>query len=486
MSDGKGCWTAARKGIQIRQAVIVGGGFTGAAAAIDLARRSAVPLDIRIVEPRAVLGGGVAYSTPHPDHRLNGTPGIHAIYLDDPLHFRTWLDTSGTAAADPQAIRAGGAIYARRRDFGRYMAEQLALQSSINPSGSRIEHVRESAIRIGGSADKPKVHLSNGTTLAADYVILGLGWNAIGVPGPFSAVQQSPAWLGSPWDLDRISAIPRDAPVLLIGAGLTAADTFAALVAQGHQGSVTALSRRGLRSASQTPFQMRVSVWERLMDPEPDFLRKHGRPQNVRSTLRALRHDIAAIDPASASWHIPFDDLRDSVTHFWPTMPLAEKRRFVQHLKSWYDAFRFRNPPQTEDIVNEGIRRGQLNFVSGRLQAARRSSTGLEVGYWERMSGAPRLLKVGAAINCTGPHPLPSGSGNPLWRALLADGLARDHPCGIGVDVDPSCHLLDLQGRPHQRILVVGPPTAGCFGEAAAVPYIARQIFETTDRVFRK
>src|SRR5206468_8079227 len=42
--------------------VIVGGGFTGAAAAVQLARASATPLDISIVEPRAELGRGVAYS----------------------------------------------------------------------------------------------------------------------------------------------------------------------------------------------------------------------------------------------------------------------------------------------------------------------------------------------------------------------------------------------------------------------------------------
>ncbi|WP_312666044.1 FAD/NAD(P)-binding protein, partial [Pantoea sp. CTOTU49201] len=53
------------------QVIIVGGGFSGTALAIHLARTSSSRLLITVVEPRASLGGGVAYSTQEPAHRIN-------------------------------------------------------------------------------------------------------------------------------------------------------------------------------------------------------------------------------------------------------------------------------------------------------------------------------------------------------------------------------------------------------------------------------
>ena len=47
---------------------IVGGGFSGAVTAMHLARKSTIPLAIDIIEPRAMLGGGVAYSAVDPAH----------------------------------------------------------------------------------------------------------------------------------------------------------------------------------------------------------------------------------------------------------------------------------------------------------------------------------------------------------------------------------------------------------------------------------
>lgn len=496
----------------MRRVVIAGGGFAGAATAIDLCRRSPEPLDIRIVEPRERLGAGLAHSTPHPQHRLNGTPAIHAIHLDDPLHFAEWLKHSGTLAGDPEATTPQGTVFARRADFGRYMGEEIARWSRHNPSGSRIEHVRDTVQKLMRAAPVArttrrdgalKVALSGGHTLPADHVVLALGWNATGVPGPLASITDHPGWFGNPWDVERLSTISRQAPVLLIGAGLTAADTFAVLAAQGHQGPVLAVSRGGLRPGLQNPYRYAITVWQRLLDPHPDFIRKHGHPRTIRAALRALRADIDSIDTATSSWQVPFDQLRDCVTHFWPALPLAEKQRFVRHLKSRYDAARFRNPPQIQQIIDAGCASGQLAFQAARLQSARAVGATLEISlegrdhrdgheptdaHGSETSGSDihraRALKFGAVINCTGPQPRPSASGNPLWRALIADGMARDHPCGLGIDVDSSNHLLDAGGRPLADMIAIGPPTLGGFGEAAAVPYIAQQIFATTDQLF--
>ncbi|WP_280940458.1 FAD/NAD(P)-binding protein [Mesorhizobium sp. LSJC285A00] len=55
-----------------RSIIIIGGGFAGAVAAIKLLDRSTEPLAITIIERRAELGRGVAYSTVDPQHLVNG------------------------------------------------------------------------------------------------------------------------------------------------------------------------------------------------------------------------------------------------------------------------------------------------------------------------------------------------------------------------------------------------------------------------------
>lgn len=459
-----------------RSVAIVGGGFSGAAVAIHLARGSAVPLALTVVEPRSDVGAGLAHSTPEPEHRLNGPDTIHSPYADAPSHFADWMRSSGALAADPQATAASGLVFARRSDFGRYMAGEFARHARRNPSGSRIEHLRGVARRISVDPGGVAVETEGGPTVRADVAVLALGWNAVGVPGPLAALDGHRGWLGDPWASERLAALDPGAPVLLVGTGLTASDVFASLAARGHRAPVVALSRRGLRPASQNPHRSTRPMWERLLDADPEILRRVGRPATVRDAIRALRREIASIDPASSSWHVPFDELRDASWLFWPDWTDRDKRRWVRHVKGWYDAFRYRNPPQVERILDDALRDGRLSIVAGRLHAARAVGDAIEVEYDARRDGARRRLRVAAVVNCTGPQPRPGASGNPLWRSLLDDGLARDAPSGLGADVDAIGRVVDAAGRASGRLFAIGPPTIGRFGETVAVPYVLRRI----------
>ena len=62
---------------------IVGGGFAGAAAALRMIEAGDGSLAITVVEPRAALGRGIAYSTPEPGHLMNGP--ARAMWLYGPM-----------------------------------------------------------------------------------------------------------------------------------------------------------------------------------------------------------------------------------------------------------------------------------------------------------------------------------------------------------------------------------------------------------------
>lgn len=463
--------------------VIVGGGFSGAASAIHLARLSPAPLDIRIVEPRGALGQGVAHSATEPDLRLNGPATIHAPYPDAPGAFAEWLEATGELAKDPAATAASGLVFARRGTFGRYMASEVERLARGNPSGSTIDHIRLHAHAARPRDDGVEVELADGRRLRSGHCILASGWNEVGTPRELGAIAAHGGWFGNPWHTDRFDAIDRHAPVLLVGSGLTASDTFAVLCARGHQGPVLALSRKGLRPASQNPHRSTRPIWDRVCETDPAIVREAGQALSLRETIAFFRRKVAQVDPAVSSWHVTFDEFRDAAWILWNGWSLDEQRRFLRHLKGWYDPFRFRNPPQTEAIVRAGEARGQLCFAAGRIRSAQAAATGLAVAYDPRDGGPRRVVHAGAVINCTGPQPRPGASANPLWRTLLREGVARDAACGVGVEVDGAGRVIDAQGRAHRRLFAVGPPTNGRFAEAIAVPYIVRGVLDIVRQV---
>jgi 2-polyprenyl-6-methoxyphenol hydroxylase-like FAD-dependent oxidoreductase len=88
--------------------VIIGGGFCGAFCAAELAAAARGPVAITIVEPRPVLGAGLAYSATDPAHRVNVPAARMTLHPDNPTDFDDWIRRHGVLEADPAARRAGG------------------------------------------------------------------------------------------------------------------------------------------------------------------------------------------------------------------------------------------------------------------------------------------------------------------------------------------------------------------------------------------
>ncbi|WP_044560718.1 FAD/NAD(P)-binding protein, partial [Azospirillum sp. B4] len=124
--------------------VILGGGFSGAVTALHLARTATVPVDIDIVEPRLLLGGGVAYSTPDPQHRINVPAARMSAFSADMGHYDRWLRRSGVLATDPQALVKGGHIFSSRLEFGRYL-DGLVREQAAADGPAHIRHVQRRA-----------------------------------------------------------------------------------------------------------------------------------------------------------------------------------------------------------------------------------------------------------------------------------------------------------------------------------------------------
>lgn len=223
--------------------VVIGGGFSGASVARQLALCDGVEKGgVVIFEPRQRIGAGLAYDTTDPSLRLNVAAHRMRALPGRPEAFAEWHARTGRLAADPRAV-AGEHVFARRGDFGEFMAAQMTPLIEQE----RIVHRREQVVHVTRRADLWLVTGEAGSSVLADELII-----AIGQPGPrapkaiASALNGHPRLVADGLDGEWLSHVRANDRVLVVGAGLTAADVVGQLAGRSHAGVVTLLSRSGL------------------------------------------------------------------------------------------------------------------------------------------------------------------------------------------------------------------------------------------------
>lgn len=462
---------------------IVGGGFTGASTAVQLVRASPIPLAITIIEARPMVGGGIAHSADDPDHRLNGPAFLHYVDPADSHGFQRWCDERNLVQQDPGARVPGGSLYPRRKDFGKFVAETLKSHERW-PTGSMIRHMQDVAEDLLDDGALFTVRTKAGCTVESEMVIVATGNALPRLPAEFNAIEPSSAGIVAvPTDLDRVRAIPKSARVLVLGTGLTALDILSTLVRSGHQGSITAVSRRGLRPASQRPpetSQTKPVVFEwpsRIDGPVAPYILEAGTSPTVRKLMRALRERIRKVEAAGDLWYTPYDELRDCLWQVWPTVPLNEQKRFLRRLRPWFDNFRFRSPPQNDAMVRQAEAVGLVEFRTTRIRSAERSSNGtIRVVMRDRGATGDRVQEFDAVINCTGLDSAAGVRDNPFLSSLMRQQIISVDSTGIGLAAEDDCRAIGADGRVRDNLRLIGPPTNGSFADQVGAAFIAAHI----------
>ena len=144
-----------------------------------------------------------------------------------------------------------------------------------------------------------------------------------------------------------------------------------------------------------------------------------------------------------------------------------DKRRFLRHVARYWDVHRHRMAPTVAANLAALRSSGALTVHAGRLCQL------VPDGYYLRASTVDgRELSAATVVNCTGPG---GADRTPLGGALMVDGLARQDPLRIGLDVDADGYLVDAAGRAQPLISVLGPARRGRYWETTAVPEIRTQ-----------
>jgi len=468
--------------------VIVGGGFSGVSMAVQTARYSPAPVRITVVEPAAHLGRGLAYGTNDPDHRINGPFYSHSVDPLDTGDGDRWAAQVGLTTSDPEVMTATG-LFPSRRDFARYLSHSFAEHAQNNPSGSHLEHRCAQVIGLSEHDGAIRLELSESagdqSPLIADQVVLATGNPPPSLPTALIPFVDHPAMIGSPWQGARLDQIDPDASVTVMGSSLTSVDVLASLMRRGHRGQITVFSRRGQRPREQRPPEPTPEplpeTWlvDRINGRVPSWLSRVLRKNpSVRAVLAAMRQRVRDGQLAGEAWQVGFDELRDVVWQVWPQLPLAEQQRYLRQIRPWYDVHRFRLSPASEALVAPAIASGQIKVLAARLQGLEKSIE-LETGLTVKLAGRddPNIrLHCDAFINCAGLDVTGEPVAGSLESSLLAAGTLSRHPTGLGFRVDTHHRVLDSAGLANEQVRLIGPATAGCFGDPVGAMFIAVQI----------
>ncbi|KAF1685079.1 pyridine nucleotide-disulfide oxidoreductase [Pseudoxanthomonas broegbernensis] len=432
---------------------IIGAGFSGSVLATELARNAPPGVDLCLVGLADGYGRGVAYGEARPEHLLNVRARDMGATQDQPAEFARWLNLTRRAEES----------FLPRLVYGEYLYSRL--QSAAQVSLAGFNQVQQEAVAVDREGGAFRVMLADGSDFLTDRVVLAVGTlppQRLQGVGPRLLVD--PAYVAWPWQrnlrgADALADVPDDARVLIVGTGLTMADTVVTLRRRGHHGPITALSRHGLLphphlAEPGLPIALPPAVLHALNGAD------------VRALLRALR----SLAPVVPDWRSLVDALRPSLQGYWKTLPDEQRGRFLRHLRSYWEVVRHRLAPSLHEELEQLRGEGRLRLRAGRLLRARRGEAAVEVLIRERGQAHASAERYDVLVRATGLDTDIERTSHPLVSQLRDAGTVSADPHGLGLRATPQFEVLDRHGAPVRGLYCLGPLLRGQLWEITAVP----------------
>lgn len=441
---------------QTADVAIVGAGFTGTMLAVHLLRANK-PLRVALIERSGRFTAGVAYGTRCLNHTLNVPAGRMSALPDDPEHFLRFART----------IDAGlhGGSFVPRQHYGSYLAWMLS-EAQSSAKSATLDRAAGEVVSICPQPEGLLVRLAHDRsmrTILAQRVVLAIGnFPPADLPVDDTRFYRNNRYVRDPWAPGALDLDPTE-PVLLLGTGLTMFDIAIALRDRGHTGTIHAISRRGL-----LPQPHRESVVPPPHLDRPSDLDRW--PRTAIGLLRSLRAEIDRAAQRGIDWREVVTSLRADTPALWKSLSIAERHKFLRHLRPFWETHRHRASPATAQSIQDMLDAGQLQIIAGRITGFDSTGDHAVASYRARGTGEPRTLRVSRVINCTGPDTNLSRVDDKLIQCLRRNGLIRPDALGLGLDSDESGRLIDSTGAVQERLFLVGPLRKGSLWENTAVP----------------
>lgn len=452
----------------IYDVAIIGAGFGGTMVAVHLAQALGPIGQIALIERTGRFGAGIAYGTSSSSHLLNVPAARMSAFPNAPNHFLHWLEQNPHTWIRAGLTGIGGGTFVPRSLYAEY------LNSILKAEEDHPHLISRRAIDIQRLMDgTQRVVFSDGLSLLARKVVLALGNFPPGHPKlPDRHFHQSSRYLRDPWSTETLERLSAPGDILILGSGLTSLDLLQLLQRRKHEGMIHVLSRRGL---FPQPHQL-APAWQLALSGDE-------LPRTVRGLLRFLRAEVNHAMRQGVSWRAVVDGLRPHTQKLWLDFPMAERRRFLRHLRPYWESHRHRTAPQVLAVKTELERAGRLRCHRGRLLEISERDDHLKATFTSSGNAQTVTARLSYVINCTGPECNFQQLDDPLVVQLFARGLIRPDPLFLGLDVDPSGALINAYGRASRDLFTLGSPRKGQLMETTAVPEIRVQAVQLAEQL---
>jgi uncharacterized NAD(P)/FAD-binding protein YdhS len=446
---------------------MIGGGFTGTMTLANVLRFAGqidFPLHIVLIDRLPAIGDGVAYRTNDPRHLLNVPAGRMSAWPDRPDDFLAFARIS-----DP-SVTPGD--FLPRRIYGHYVRQIVhGLAQSVCDRLS-AEVIRDDAAQLTPDDSSGWIiQTAAGRSVRADLAVVTVGHR----PPDDSFAER---WVGprhrfvaDPWSALVLSQIGPNEPVLLLGSGLTAIDAILTLDRSDRVAPLLVVSRHGLVPLphSRQP-RTAADVSELLaqwLDPTM--------PLTVRTLVSTLRRRVAQVEKSGVDWRQVIDGLRPAIATLWDRLSLPQRRRFLRHVRPFWEIHRHRMAPDIADTIDGLGKKGLLQIIPGAFVSAAADDDGVDVTLSRRGNSERREVRVSWVINCTGPGVQNQHTTHPILRPLIDAGVLGDDELALGLITDPHGRAIDADGRTLPTLLVGGTLRKATLWESTAVPELRQQ-----------
>jgi uncharacterized NAD(P)/FAD-binding protein YdhS len=455
----------------MRTIAIIGAGFSGTATAVHLLQRVGTPVRIVLLDDQPDIAAGLAYSADQQDCLLNVPAGQMSLDASRPsalVDFSKW-----------QGARTGAQDFVSRALYGRYLS--ASLQDAIESSGMVCARVWGRAKRLTQLHNPMRywrIDLDDGHFIFADEVVLALGNPPPAHLPALQPIRATRGYLSDPWGSwpqERPARAPQR--VLLLGTGLTMVDVALRLAQRGPEPpEILALSRHGRPPQSQTVFN-RTTLHG---DAVATIRASSG---SLRELVRVVRRLSREVTAAGGDWREVINTVRKIAPELWTGLSIAERQRFLRHVRPLWDVHRHRLAPAAAQELQRLRAGGGLTVLAGALERASVTRSGIEVVWRPRGAQHRERCVVSRIINCTGPDYRPAQSNDVLVQSLLASGLIAPDPLELGIRVTADSEVVGADGRIVKGLYYIGPWLRARDWEATAVPELREHARRLAERL---
>jgi uncharacterized NAD(P)/FAD-binding protein YdhS len=439
--------------------IIIGGGLSGRLLAINLLRQasSLTSISIRIIDRGGDEYMGPAYSNDSSCLLLNVPAEKMGAFSEDPENFCRWVgDRDG---------RAEPGDFLPRNLYRDYILSLMREAARAKADDITFEFVHGEVTDIELEGLYATVHLRDHKLFTADRVVLALGNFPPRNPSiAHRSVLEGKRYARDPWDAGVLDSLSPKEAIVFIGTGQTMVDLSLMLHQRGHQGRITAISRRGL-----------LPMAHQHSNPYPSFFEEIRDSESLVRIFSVVRKHLDRATSMGIKQQAVIDSLRPDTQALWYNLPESEKRRFLRHVFRYWERIRSRIPPESEKIIDKLRAVGQLRVVAGRIYDLVNTGTEVEVYYTPRRRSAREVVTAGLVVNCIGPESDYRRIDHPLVKNLLMRGLIRPGPARLGIAALSNGAVVSKTGDTSGVLYTLGSTMKGLLWEVLAVPDIRVQ-----------